>query len=321
MWSEHISVQQQAPWGNYISDLAMEADLVAAGSPWLALLDSIGLIRISGVDARTFLQGQVTCDINHLQHGQAVLGAHCNAKGRAQATFVCCQLGEDFLLALPADQVAPTVQALAKYAMFSKAEVTPCTDVLAFAVGGTGDGVPESLTAMADTTLFSLPWLGTLGLTSAAAAVISTAHELNITLVGDNAWWLSQIAAGVVHITANQTEQWIPQEINYDLIEGVNFKKGCYKGQEIIARIHYRGQTKVRVFALEISGIDTLSVGDKVMADGYGGTILTVAKAANGNLRVLSTLKTEGATAGPITLEQNADAQVQLLPLPYAISE
>ena len=138
--------------------------------------------------------------------------------------------------------------------------------------------------------------------------------------MGDNAWQLSQINAGLVHIHANQSEQWIPQEINYDLVEGVNFKKGCYKGQEIVARIHYRGQTKVRAFALEITGCHTVSIGDKIISDTGSGTILAVAKVSERTLKVLSTLKIEASTSENLQIEQIDGCQIRPLPLPYAIT-
>lgn len=324
MWWDHINAKQQAPWGTCINELEAEAKLVEQNKNHIALLDSMAVIRVSGEEAGSFLQGQVTCDVNSLALNQAVLGAHCNAKGRAQSTFVCVRQKEDYLLVLPRDQVTPTIQVLAKFAMFSKAEVEADDSLLIFAAGGPDSGfIPASLTGTTSgSTLFTLPHLGSLGLipSTEASAWIATQQEQNLPLVGDNAWQLSQINAGLVHIHANQSEQWIPQEINYDLVEGVNFKKGCYKGQEIVARIHYRGQTKVRAFALEITGCDTVRIGDKIISDTGSGTILAVAKVSERTLKVLSTLKIEASASENLQLEQIDGCQIRPLPLPYAIT-
>lgn len=320
MWSDHISVKQQVPWGIYINELSTEAERVEDGTPCVSLIASFGVIRVNGEESATFLQGQVTCDINKLQPGDAVLGAHCNAKGRAQASFICSRIDDDYLLLLPSDQVDPTVQALGKFAMFSKAEVSACSDFEVFAVLGDQATLQEALSAAAGATLFHLPHVGVLGLTTSGAAVINTAQELNVPIVGDNAWMLSQINAGVVHISAAQSEQWIPQEINYDLIEGVNFKKGCYKGQEIVARIHYRGQTKVRIYPLLIEGVECVEVGDKVLSNGYQGTILSFARVSEHKLKVLAIIKTEAAESQLLKLDQNESAQIRVLTLPYAIT-
>ncbi|MBA53689.1 MAG: hypothetical protein CMK89_04475 [Pseudomonadales bacterium] len=312
MWSEYTNVNQQVPWGTYINDLEQEASLVLNQEPYVALLDCMAVIRVSGEEAGTFLQGQVTCDVVKLGDQEAVLGAHCNAKGRAQATFICAKQGDDYLLVLPADQVESTVQALSKFAMFSKAEVTADTSLLVCA------GSIDSTVASA----FTLPELGTLGLVpgSAAGEFVSAVQGKGLPLVGDNAWVLGQITSGVVHITANQSEQWIPQEINYDLVNGVNFTKGCYKGQEIVARIHYRGQTKIRVFPMEITGSEQVKIGDKIVCDGSNGTILAVAKVSDRTLRVLSTLKTELSESENLQLEQIDGCEIRVLPLPYAIT-
>lgn len=312
MWSEYTSVNQQVPWGTYINDLEQEASLILNQQPYVALLDCMAVIRVTGEDAATFLQGQVTCDVVKLGDQEAVLGAHCNAKGRAQATFICARQGDDYLLVLPADQVEGTVQALSKFAMFSKADVSADAGVLICA----GD-IEASIAST-----FTLPELGTLGIVASPSAgeFLDSIKVKGLPLVGDNAWILSQINSGIVHITANQSEQWIPQEINYDLVNGVSFTKGCYKGQEIVARIHYRGQTKIRVFALEITGCDQVKVGDKIIGDGANGTILAVAKVSDRTLRVLSTLKTELSESENLQLEQIDGCEIRVLPLPYAIT-
>ena len=312
MWSEYTSVNHQVPWGTYINDLEQEASAILNQQPYVALLDCLAVIRVTGEEAGTFLQGQVTCDVVKLGDQEAVLGAHCNAKGRAQATFVCARQGEDYLLVLPADQVDGTVQALSKFAMFSKADVSADAGVLICA----GD-IEASIAST-----FTLPELGTLGIVASPSAgeFLDSIKAKGSPLVGDNAWMLSQINSGVVHITAGQAEQWIPQEINYDLVNGVSFTKGCYKGQEIVARIHYRGQTKIRVFPMEITGCDQVKIGDKIIGDGSNGTILAVAKVSDRTLRVLSTLKTELSESENLQLEQIDGCEIRVLPLPYAIT-
>ena len=100
----------------------------------------------------------------------------------------------------------------------------------------------------------------------------------------------------------------------------MNFTKGCYKGQEIVARIHYRGQTKIRVFPMEITGSEQVKIGDKIVCDGSNGTILAVAKVSDRTLRVLSTLKTELSESENLQLEQIDGCEIRVLPLPYAIT-
>lgn len=323
MWYEHLNLKQQVPWGTYINELDAEAALVDQGGTYVALLDCMAVIRVSGEEAGSFLQGQVTCDVNQITDTQAFLGAHCNPKGRAQATFVCGKYADDYYLVLPQDQAAPTAQALGKFAMFSKAEVSVCSDYLVMGFGGTESGTLEQTLAEQNSSVVLLQTnLIKLALIQAdtAKTCVESLRQQNVPLVGDNAWQLGQINAGIPHIRANQAEQWIPQEINYDLIEGVNFKKGCYKGQEIIARIHYRGQTKVRTYPLAVTGCERLNIGDKIVSENGQGTILAVAKVSERTLKVLSTLKIEASESENLKLEQNDGCQIRVLPLPYAIT-
>lgn len=317
MWSEHFTVNQQPPWGTYVNDLAAEADLITQRSAYAALLDCMGVIRVSGEEAASFLQGQITCDINQIDQTNALLGAHCNPKGRAQATFLCAKSDQDYFLLLPKDQIAATTQALSKFALFSKAELSECPDLLVIGFGQHAPG--GELTGLTEFHNDSLGWLGLIPKDSASEC-LQQIQSKAITIVGDNAWQLDLIRAGVPLITLSQSEQWIPQEINYDLINGVSFKKGCYKGQEIIARIHYRGQTKVRTYPLEITDAADLSIGDKIVSDFGQGTILAAARVSERTLNVLSTLKIEASASENLKLEQNDGCQIRVLPLPYAIT-
>lgn len=323
MWASSSNVKQDSIWGNYVSDVDTEAAIIMANEPYAALLDSIGLIKITGDDAESFLQGQLTCDFNTITAGHAQLGAHCNVKGRAQCTFVAFHHDGAFYLALPNDQVAPTLAALGKFALFSKVELAPCSDLLAVGLGTDGvTALPDDINAIT----IDVPHLGHMLFIAKEQAESFLSH-LNQDpsapkLCGDNAWHLSLINRGVAMIGQAQSEQWIPQEMNYDLINGVNFKKGCYKGQEIIARIHYRGQSKVRTHLLEIEGTTALQVhtGDKITAENTNGTILAVARVNERTLRVLSTLKITDLESENLKLEQNDGCQIRVLSLPYAIT-
>ncbi|MAR92129.1 MAG: hypothetical protein CML06_14780 [Pseudomonadales bacterium] len=324
MWTDQITASRDATWGIHIKPLDSEAALLQAGTPCAALVDHLAVIRLSGPDAADFLQGQVTCDINQLAPGQGLLGAHCNLKGRAQATFICGRQGDDLLLLLPRDQQQPTIDALGKFAMFSKVDISAAQELLVLGFTA-GDDLTTSADRVGDIVgaeCFHIPHLGWLALIPEGSArlALELLSTRRIPVVGDNAWRLNRIRLGIAQIYQAQTEQWIPQELNYDLIEGVNFKKGCYKGQEIVARIHYRGQTKVRTFALEVRGGGPLAIGAKITGAGGQGTVLEVARVSETTFNVLSTLKIEDAENGDLRLNSNDEAKIRVLPLPYAIT-
>lgn len=338
MWHTAYSFQQHPRWGLHARPLEQEAADLLAGASLAACLSTLEIIRVTGADALTFLQGQTTCDFREVSEGHPRLGAHCNAKGRVQASFRAFHWNGDFQLLVPKGQGEPTRAALAKFALFSKATLSLDTTLAPLALLGPqaadwakalfgaapapGDCVANEnglITAL-DAGRFL-----TLVPSDRCAAVIKNLQTLNATLAGDNIWWLSEMQAGIAQIPVEQSEQWIPQEINYDLVDGVNFKKGCYKGQEIVARIHYRGQTKVRAFPVQIGPVQNgtaIAPGTRILdAAGHNvGTLLNTAYVNETTVQGMAALKTDASESETLRLEPNDACPVRPLPLPYAIN-
>lgn len=348
MWHTAYSFQQHPRWGLHARPLEQEAADLLAGTSLAACLSTLEIIRVTGADALTFLQGQTTCDFREVSEGHPRLGAHCNAKGRVQASFRAFHWNGDFLLLVPKGQGEPTRAALAKFALFSKATLSLDTTLAPLALLGPqaadwakelfgaaptpGDCVANEnglITALdADRFVILVP-------SDRCATVIKNLQTLNATLAGDNVWWLSEMRAGIAQIPVEQSEQWIPQEINYDLVDGVNFKKGCYKGQEIVARIHYRGQTKVRAFPVQIEPVQigpgetgpvqndtTIAPGTRILdAAGHNvGTLLNTAFVNGTTVQGMAVLKTDASESETLRLEPNDACHVRPLRLPYAIN-
>lgn len=180
-----------------------------------------GLIQVSGIAAEKFLQGQVTCDVRRVNaygfsppSNVSGLGAHCNVKGRIVFTFRLFSMKGDYFLALPLNQVDCAMQSLGRYAAFSRVTLT---DI--------------SRTVSSDT----------LGIDPVMAAdVIAQAK-------------LMQIESGIAQIYPQTREQFTPHELNYPQLEAVSFDKGCYVGQEIVARMHYLGKLKTQGRVVDLS--------------------------------------------------------------------
>lgn len=339
MWSSFTALQQHPCWGLHARPLEQEAADLLADRSLALLVSTLALIRVSGPDALTFLQGQTTCDFRDVAAGQVRLGAHCNPKGRMQASFRALPCQDDFLLLLPRDQAEPTRAALAKFALFSKVTLTLDDSLAVLALTGPEAGAWTRAIAGNDPDAGTArPWDSGLVATledgrrlllvpaARCATTLATLQQLPAPLAGDNAWSLSEIRAGIAQIPPTQSEQWIPQELNYDLLRGVSFKKGCYKGQEIVARIHYRGQTKVRAFAVEITGkIATdfsIGTGQRLLtrAGENAGTLLNSAFVNQHTRHGMAALKVEASESEALQLEPNDGCAVRLLPLPYAIT-
>lgn len=334
MWQSIRAFHQHPQWGLHVRSLTEESSDLLAGHSLAACISSLDLIRVSGADAETFLQGQTTCDFRDVRQGQLRLGAHCNVKGRVQASFYTLTQDEDFLLLVPRGQGEPTRSALAKYAIFSKVTLHLDTnlwplallgpDARRWAAGIGGADLETGKVATGATGLVAcLDQQTFLALIPAdqAHAALQQLHADGATFAGDNVWWLNQLRKGIAQILPTQSEQWIPQEFNYDLVGGVSFKKGCYKGQEIVARIHYRGQTKVRAYLLEAAANSAEAGLQIIDASGQSaGTVLQAAFVNDHSLLVMAALKTSALESESLRLEPNECPNLRLIPMPYAIT-
>jgi folate-binding protein YgfZ len=218
------------------------------------------LIRVSGTDAQNFLQGQVTCDMREVTAQQSRLGAICNIQGRVIATFRVFFYKEIYYLSLPSTMAAITLQHLKKYAAFSKVKLEEINDTFLHL------GMVGSAIATIDKTLVdSAPQQIDAALTTTDCIIIRVAgteprweiftEKLDSRISGNdnqNAWKLLDLKAGIPTIYPETSGMFTPQMINYPELNGVSFNKGCYLGQEIIARTHYLGKAKRTMHAITL---------------------------------------------------------------------
>jgi len=218
-----------------------------------------GVIRASGADAASFLQGQLTNDVAGLDHRTAFLAGFCSAKGRLQASFVVWRPATDeFLLSCPREVLAPTLKRLSMFVLRAKCKLTDASDeVSVFALAGPAAAARLEGTAVwkvqagEATTLVRLPdaagarraWLvATAGAEADVAAVEPMTPET---------WRWLEVESGIVTIEAATVDRFVPQMVNFEIVGGVDFQKGCYPGQEVVARSQYRGTTKRRTLLFD----------------------------------------------------------------------
>ena len=259
-----------------IGPMTTTADLTGA----LRLTDW-GLIRAQGPDAASFLQGQLTQDVAHLPADQARLAGYCSPKGRLLATFVLWRVdAETVLLACSADLLASTLKRLSMFVMRAKCTLSDVSGQLAVyglvgtAAGAWLEGATPTTSAVA--AAVAKPWgLATHGSGHAirlpeaagqarwllAQAVDSAAPALPA-LAPDTWLWL-EVQSAVARITAATVEMFVPQMINLDVVGAVNFQKGCYPGQEVVARSQYRGTLKRRAFVFDCDAV--LAAGQEIV--------------------------------------------------------
>jgi len=271
---------------------------------FVAPVTDLGLIAVAGEDAASFLHNQLTNDVEHLGQHQARLAGYCTPKGRLQATMLYWRDAEAVYLQLPRAIQAPLQKRLGMFVLRAKAKLRDATEEAPFAAvlglgGAKAEGqlrrhVPElppapygkvagefgTVIRLADA--FGAPrYLWLTDADTAAKALPLLSGEL--ALGGNQAWQLAAIHAGVPQVTGATQEQFVPQMINLELLGGVNFKKGCYPGQEIVARSQYLGKLKRRTVLATVDN-PAARAGDEVvsMADPGQPCGMVVNAAANG---------------------------------------
>lgn len=220
----------------------------------LIKLTHLGLIKVQGIDAEKFLQSQLTCDVTALLTQQSCLGAYCNPQGRIWACFRLFRQQNDFYLFMPQEIIANTLKVLGKYAIFSKVQLSDATTDFAI-LGGVGKEAIE--------------WIKTLS-NHAPSLIFSYNNELRYEAIIPNDqlpaitstmeitthseyWDYLDILADIPAIYATTIGLFTPHQINYPELGGISFKKGCYPGQEIVARMHYLGKIKQRMHHVTFS--------------------------------------------------------------------
>jgi folate-binding protein YgfZ len=246
-----------------------------------------GVIRARGADAASFLQSQLTNDVASLDAGTARLAGFCSAKGRLQASFVVWRPAEDeFLLACASDLLAPTLKRLSMFVLRAKCKLSDASDeVRLFGIAGApaaamlGDAAPLQVRAHGATPLVRLA--------DAAGArrawiVAPAGHEVDVSAASAmtlDTWRWLDVESGIVTIEAATVDRFVPQMVNFELVGGVDFQKGCYPGQEVVARSQYRGTTKRRTLLFDCDVAP--HAGEDVFASGAPGEPAgTIANAA-----------------------------------------
>lgn len=227
-----------------------------------------GLVRARGADAVKFLQGQLTNDVSTMGPSDVRLAGFCNAKGRLQASFIVWRLaGDEVLLACSASVLAATLKRLSMFVMRAQCKLTDARGELglygvagAAAVAMLGDTAVWSKRDIDGGTLIRLPDVD--GVQRAMLALSAATVALTTGAPQAEAWKSLEVRSGIPVIEAATVEQFVPQMLNYELVGGVDFQKGCYPGQEIVARSQYRGTIKRRMFLFEVDG--EVSAGQEV---------------------------------------------------------
>ncbi|MFA5631613.1 MAG: hypothetical protein WC997_08890 [Porticoccaceae bacterium] len=301
--------------GDQISfgEQASDYESLAEQATFSPLLDR-GVLSVSGADTDKLLQGQLTCDLSQLGVGGSLPGALCDNKGRVISTFLALRPDEQrVLLVMHKDIVSSTLETLKKYAVFYKTTLEDLSsDYRVFGLNNISD--PGELFLYGGLT----GQLG-LGLVTASDALTAWGALANkYTAAGTGLWQYLAIRNGIGEVRPETQGEFIPQMLNLQHTGAVNFRKGCYTGQEIVARMQYLGKLKRRMYRLDIDSAAAIAPGTAIHRDGKSdvGTVVLSERSGPSSQSALAVLTAEAAQASSLIFG-DIDAALQLQPLPY----
>jgi folate-binding protein YgfZ len=290
-------------------------------------LDDLGVIRAHGPDAASFLHGQLTNDIANLAAGEARLAGYCSAKGRLLASFLVWCAGDDLLLACSADLLSATLKRLRMFVLRAKCTLSDASDEVPLhglagpaAMAWLGDAAPAigRSTVREGATVIRLPdGAGTARFLLAGASAAPPLPPLDAP-----AWRWLEVVSGIARVELATAEQFVPQMLNYELVGGVDFGKGCYPGQEIVARSQYRGTIKRRSLLFQTGAAPAAGATEVFHSEDpsqpAGQVVMAAPSAAGGSLALVE-VKLAALASGSLHLATPDGALLERVAMPYDV--
>jgi hypothetical protein len=308
-------------------------------APRFARLDHLGLIVFEGTDAQAFLNGQLTSDVQALTPEHCQYSGYCTPKGRLLATFLLWRREQSFYLQLPAVLREPLQKQISKFILRSKVTASDASSawVRFGAAGGNAGNLLEQILGavpavlgevrhVVDAIVIKLP---VDRYEIAVAASRASAFEEALVNHGfapsqSDLWRRLDICAGVPLITPATQEAFVPQMVNLDLIGGVSFSKGCYPGQEIVARMHYLGRVKQRMYRFHVRSSDAPRPADKLYSTAFGeqacGTMVDAVPAPEGGHDALAVVQIDQTRDDNLHLRAADGPVLERLEMPYPVA-
>ena len=302
-------------------------------------LSHMGLISVSGDDASDFLQGQLTNDIRDVSPQHSQLSAYCTPKGRMLSNFRIFKRNDVFYMQLPRTQLEATMKRLRMFVLMAKVEFEDSSDSLVH-MGVSGPNAVEQLSAHIknlpeqvndvrqsdNLTIVMLPGTHARFEIYGELDVIQTLWsklDVHAAPVGAAPWALIDIQAGIPTIYPETSEAFVPQMLNMQIIDGVSFQKGCYTGQEIVARMQYLGKLKRQMYLIKVKTNDKVNIGDTLFSagstSGQGtGTIVDAQlDVVDGGYDALAVINIKDTESSKLKLHNENGPDIEIGELPY----
>ena len=315
-----------------------DPELAAARSgSVLASLSHLGALQFSGEDAEPFLQGQLTCDVTSIGSSRSTHGAYCSPKGRMLANFLLWQEEVGFFMVLSRDIVAAVQKRILTFVLRSRVKVSDVSDsvVLHGAAGPQADGALRDVFGdfrVEPSGIRRKDGIGTairladgrFMLASTVSSALALRQELAgpLTPVGPRAWRWLDIRNGVPLVTVATQDRLVPQMVNLEILGGVSFDKGCYTGQEIVARAQHLGKVKRRLFLANVAA--DASPGDDLFSEDLGdqasGLVVNAQSSPYGGCDLLAAVQSESRERSAVHLRSLDGPGLTFLALPYTVT-
>ena len=293
-----------------------------------------GIISASGEDAASFLQGQLSNDIHQVTPQRAQLSSYSSPKGRAYTSFQIMQRQGVYYLTLSGDVLEAVLKRLRIFVMRSKVSLEDASESLVHFAYADPEGEQRLQAALgaypkqindvlqtANLTIIrqpaSVPRFEIFGELDDARRLWSKL-KVHAAAVGAEAWDYFDIESAIPRITLASMEAWVPQMLNLQLLDGISFKKGCFPGQEVVARLKYLGKNKRQMYRIAIDSIQLPSVGASILdekGEEVGNLLNAVLSPSGDHIEALAVLKI-ASIAQPLNLN---GASIRLLPMPYEL--
>jgi folate-binding protein YgfZ len=306
-------------------------------STYLVSLDHYSAISLSGEEQSKYLQGQVTCDVTTSTEHSLLVGAHCNAKGKVFSTFRLLNRDNTHLLIQPKASIDASITELKKFGVFAKVDITETDALSFFALVGVDAAsilqdnfsrIPDSLNPVVQSDSTTLVYItgkqARYLLIDSTAIIESIVEKLKLPKYDSKLWNLLEISEGFVQLSSESSGEYVPQMLNLQAVNGISFTKGCYLGQETVARMQYLGKNKKALYSLTASLNQPLQSDDvieKQLGENWrkAGDILCAYQADNGNCYLQAVLSNDLDSTTQLRIKSQPDSQVKIKPLPYEV--
>ena len=307
-------------------------------STYLVSLSHYSAISLIGDEQTKYLQGQVTCDVATSTEHSLLVGAHCNAKGKVFSAFRLINRNSAHLLIQPKASITASIAELKKFGVFAKVEISETTELSFFALIGEDatqilqnsfTRLPDSLNPVVQSNSTTLMYVAgkqarylLIDQTSTLASILV---DINLPTYSSAIWDLLEISEGFVQLSSESSDQYVPQMLNLQAINGISFTKGCYLGQETVARMQYLGKNKKALFSLKTTVKQPLrddDVIEKQLGENWrkAGDILSMYQADNGSCYLQAVMGNDLNEASQLRIKSQPETNVVIQALPYSLA-